>query len=289
MALIGNRSVYNKSPGRFLSGTAISGDRSSFSKHGMIRNSYQSLNAKAAIPCGYQSPGAWVMAKTAGGLSSHLEGTVTVTATANGLMGYPISAEVSFGISTNQPSGQLIVSGQGEASFEITLNTPQLTATRNGEGSAELSTVVANALLGAIAGLTGGSNLSVAGSLVPYAIGKMEGAALPYTELSPQSLASAVWQAISDNYTDSGTMGQKVNAAGAAGDPWVASLPGDYAGTQAGSILNQISELVFELHTLQGLNVDSPVTHTLNAITAGNIDISLTGNGTTERTLERQS
>jgi hypothetical protein len=59
--------------------------------------------------------------------------------------------------------------------------------------------------------------------------------------LSPQSLAAAVWQALSAEYNDAGTMGNKLNSAASAGDPWSTALPGSYGAGEAGYILgNQV-------------------------------------------------
>ena len=50
-------------------------------------------------------------------------------------------------------------------------------------------------------------------SLTPYAIGDMGASITGESALSPQSLASAVWNALAAQYLANGTMGQKLNAA----------------------------------------------------------------------------
>ena len=67
MALVGNRSVLNKSPGRFIN-AGVATLRSSFNKYGMIRNA--AVDPKAAIPYGHLSPSSWVLPRKAGGMSS---------------------------------------------------------------------------------------------------------------------------------------------------------------------------------------------------------------------------
>ena len=44
MALIGNRTVLHKSPGRFLSGTVASIERSNFSRAGMLASRFQAVS-----------------------------------------------------------------------------------------------------------------------------------------------------------------------------------------------------------------------------------------------------
>jgi hypothetical protein len=50
----------------------------------------------------------------------------------------------------------------------------------------------------------------------------MEGSALPYTELSPQSLASAVWDSILADYQQTGSAGKALSTASSGGVDLVA-------------------------------------------------------------------
>lgn len=43
-------------------------------------------------------------------------------------------------------------------------------------------------------------------------------------EASVQEMVYAVWNAIASDYNNSGTMGNKLNGAGSAGDPWTTDL-----------------------------------------------------------------
>ena len=88
MALIGNGSVLHKSPGRFLNGYGTTGGgiasmRTGFNKHGMQRSAYQSFHAKSATPDGHLSPSAWVLPKTAGGMSSRNVTALSLAPTAS--------------------------------------------------------------------------------------------------------------------------------------------------------------------------------------------------------------
>jgi hypothetical protein len=57
---------------------------------------------------------------------------------------------------------------------------------------------------------------------------------------TPSEIASAVWDATATSYDAPGTMGEKVNAAGTAGDPWTTPLPGPYLTGTAGSLVGKI-------------------------------------------------
>jgi hypothetical protein len=60
--------------------------------------------------------------------------------------------------------------------------------------------------------------------------------------LSPTSLAAAVWNAVANEFNDSGTLGEKLNDAGSASNPWTEDLPGSYTGTQAGKVIDDIKK-----------------------------------------------
>lgn len=232
MALIGNRSVYNKSPGRFLSGTAISGDRSEFSKHGMVRSAFQALtDPTSAWPTGARAPVSWVMAKTTNALSARYSGDILLSASGAASMGLPAEGSVALALTATATIGAFVP-------------TPA-----EGQGSC---------------------SISLSATLQTGAIGWISGAIVPYTELSPQSLANAVWSAIASDYLDAGTMGQKLNGAGSAGNPWTEVIE---AGLSAAEILRII------------LAVQAGQT-TITPTGTGTADVAFKAqNGTTDRVL----
>lgn len=148
------------------------------------------------------------------------------------------------------------------------------------------STLVSS--LGAIANLVSElintSSLSISQGALPTNI---EADITSASELSPQSLAAAVWNSIAASFNSAGTMGNKLNSASAAGDPWGAILPSTYVSGEAGYILAQIQTLVNELHTIQGLDPNNPATTTQDSVDAGVIHIDITGDGETSTTFTR--
>jgi hypothetical protein len=54
----------------------------------------------------------------------------------------------------------------------------------------------------------------------------------PYTTLSPENLAAAVWNAVAASYNTSGSMGEKLNDAGSASNPWTEVLEGTYTAAE---------------------------------------------------------
>lgn len=224
MALNGNRSVLHKSPGRFLSGTVASGDRSNFSKHGMIRGSYQAIDAKAAIPNGYRPHTTWVIAKTTGGLASinRIGGTGTID-----------SFNLAGGL-----NGEATIAGTGgidNAAMGLIMSAVATLA-----GTSSMSGA-ASALLSAIATLSGASTMSaplgaIAGGLATLsgqggvccsnltADAYMSSDIAPATTAAADVIARAVWNAYLDQHTTTGTAGEALGNVGAASNPWSSDL-----------------------------------------------------------------
>ena len=219
---------------------------------------------QVGVPLGYGQGVAWMMPQKRGQMSARMY-DISITASANGVMGFPITgsatisalevtgtllpeddsspsrtASATFEV-TATGSGELKSSGSGSAVFSITVADAELLGTLSGEGSAQISVTTNSPTLGAEASLTGEASIilvssgwllplndhdparttsamiSMSGSLTPYAVGNMIGSALPYTELSPQSLAQAVWQAPAADNNQPGSMGSKVNTASSGG------------------------------------------------------------------------
>lgn len=107
------------------------------------------------------------------------------------------------------------------------------------------------------------------------------------SDLSPESLASAVWSALQVSINNPGTAGAALLAAGSAGDPWSTILPSAYTGTQAGAILDRIQTLIDELHKIQGLNQSHPMTVTPTTRVSDDISLQITGDGVNTTTVSR--
>ena len=137
--------------------------------------------------------------------------------------------------------GELRMSGAGSTAFAVSVTPAELVGILGAAGSVVVQISVGDPILGAKADGQGEASLafsttatmlpsddsdpartasaafSLTGTLTPYAIGSMVGSALPYTELSPQSLAGAVWSASAGENNQAGTMGNKLNTASSGG------------------------------------------------------------------------
>ena len=146
-----------------------------------------------------------------------LSATGTLSGSINGIG----SATVS--VAGNESLLGAVASGEGSAEFALSATATILPIDDTEQmpsGSAEITiSGSASALpLDDTPPARGASaTFVITGSLVPYAVGHMVGNALPYTELSPQSLASAVWQSPAVDNNIAGTMGNKLNTASSGG------------------------------------------------------------------------
>jgi hypothetical protein len=260
MALIGNRSVLHKSPGRFLSGTIASIERSNFSKGGMIANRFQSLSKVfAGMPGGHLSPSSWSLPRTAGAMSSFNEAGLSISANGLAVGGVNASASASMSLAATA-TGQLIafaqgsasmmigatgamtgiIQGSGAASFSLTTNNPILGAIASGSGSASMSLSASANILpvdDTPPARTASASLSITGSATLRAIGHMSGSTVDNSILTSDTVASAVWSASAAQNNVAGTMGEKLNDAGSAANPWTEVIEAGYTAAQILRIL----------------------------------------------------
>ena len=83
---------------------------------------------------------------------------------------------------------------------------------------------------------------------------------------SSTSIADQVWDEALAGHLTAGSTGNALNAAGAAGDPWATTLPGPYAGDQAGAVLASIDTHT-DLISAGGVTVVSPYNPTTGKLT----------------------
>lgn len=197
MALIGNGSVLHKSPGRFLNGYGTTGGgiasmRTGFNKHGMQRSAYQSFHAKSATPDGHLSPSAWVLPKTAGGMSSRNVTALILAPTASIVGGVTTTGTSTLTFTVSDAAGQLISTGSGAASLAFTFANALLTASLNGIGEASFTLSTNTPTLGAEASAAGAASFTITGALVPYAIGAMSGSTVDTATLTTAAILAAM-------------------------------------------------------------------------------------------------
>ena len=247
MALIGNRSVLHKSPGRFLSGTVASIERSNFSKAGQIANRFQSLSMVfGGLPNGHLSPSSWSLPRTAGAMSSNNSAVMALAATGHAVGGVTASGSASMTFTVPDATGSLIASGAGAASFAITAG-GTMTGNINGSGSAAFAITTNTPVLGALASgsgnavmtfsatgnilplddtppaRTGSASFAITASAIPSAIGHMSGSTEIGGELTEAGIAAATvaaLQATTIPVDVQKVRGQDLEGTGIEADPW---------------------------------------------------------------------
>lgn len=182
--------------------TIYNGSRTenNWTRTGRIRGiAFLTLSGLTSIPAGTRHPNGWMMPQKPGALASRYAAVASLTGAASGALGK--NAVGSGTISLDGVAvGQLVVSGSGTGTITITAS-GNTVASLAAQGAATLTLSGAGGPTAIAWGLSNGT-VTVTGNLVSYAVGHMAGDVVPYTELSPQSLASAVWEkAIEAGYT----------------------------------------------------------------------------------------
>jgi len=219
--LMRNGTLLQQYPVRLFGGVNAP-DRTLFGRGDRI-NMFTALTKLASVPNGYRPPVAWVMPINAGAMTSQFEAVASVVGTAIGNLGRSIAADGVLAV-VGTAAGGLIVSALADGTLVVSAN---------GDIVALLAASADGALIVSAAGdinalghASADGTVSVNGALTSYAVGYLAGEYTPFTELSPEGLARAVWQAAASAYNEAGSMGEKLNAAGAAGDPLTGEIEG---------------------------------------------------------------
>ena len=213
----------------FIRGATFTGSPALFlNVNKNMRGQYTVFPKTAAYPSGYSTGGALAMPYVAGGLSSW-QAVIQLTGQGNALSGGPMIGTGALSLSSDGGLSLVIsLSGNGDIAVSVDGNVAlTIGMAGNGDftvtGAGGLSMIVPVAGSGSIA-LTGDGNLK--GNL------DMEGSWTPFTELSPENLATAVWSALAADNNVAGTMGDLLNAAGGGGI--------------SGAVIDQIADAVWE-------------------------------------------
>lgn len=187
---------------------------------------------------GYRPPYSLVLAPKAGGMSLFNSGTGSMTAAqVAGLFGSASMAGV--GTISNAASGLIVemlatIAGLGGLTASV-IGQLQAAASLAGTGSL---TAAQSALAGMVSALTGTGLLSDAQQ---QALGQMTADIyVNQSEATVNQIVFAVWNALAASYNESGTMGNKLNGAGSAGDPWTTDLSSYNTSGTAGKKLKDL-------------------------------------------------
>lgn len=279
MALIGNRSVLHKSPGRFLSGTVASGDRSNFGKHGQCRNAYQVYDKKQSSPIGYRPHYCWIMAQRDGGMASigRVSGSGAVATPGNLAGGLNAEALLSGSGGIDSAAMGLIMSavaslsGTGGFTADMVGN---LAASASLAGSSTLSAPL-GAIAGALATLAGQGGVCCSDL---RADGYMSADIAPATTVAADVIGRAVWAASASESQVTGSMGEAVLAGAGGIVPPSETEIADAVWTHAQA--QDLQTKLLEAWGRLGLDPSAPLVTGQTQITFGQIVMAMTGSDT---------
>jgi hypothetical protein len=155
--------------------------------------------------------------------------TARVTANTDQLAGQTVTAAAGVTFPTSVASPTNITAGTITTVTNLTnaATSGSLTAAMiaNVTTAATAATPTVAAVTGAVGSVTGNVGGNVTGSVGSLAL------------QAQQDVEDSVWDATLSGHLGAGSTGAALNAAGAAGDPWITALPGAYSAGSAGYII----------------------------------------------------
>ncbi len=250
MTLLGRYSISTKLPLRYRAGTTTAGSSFGYTygnsapgwSHMIWTDGANESLPHIEYPSGYRGTG-WKMPlglntslSVKYGLLSGQTAVITVTTSATGSTARPGTGSATITITADGTAG-LVTMGEGAAT--ITLSAlGEIVAQLAAEGAATITITAEGDALTALGWPEGTSTITITAEGVPMAYGFMEGTTdWPSGTLTADEVANAVWEELAVDHDGAGTMGELLNGAGSAGDPWLTTLPGGYTGDQAGAII----------------------------------------------------
>ncbi|MBL8012436.1 MAG: hypothetical protein JNN05_01175 [Candidatus Omnitrophica bacterium] len=131
----------------------------------------------------------------------------------------------------NDKSGYSLTAAQEDTVVDKVWDEVRSGHTTSGTFGQGMASVQGN-VTGSVNSVTSGVTVSVNNDKTGYAL----------TSVQEDSIVDKIWDEAISGHLTSGTTGNKLNAAGNAGDPWSITLPGSYTGSQAGKVLSNIND-----------------------------------------------
>lgn len=229
MSLKLNGRTFNSLPLRFRGGAGFEYAETNKASQRNIYAGEGVTDKASGNPAGHLYPSAWIWPQKPGAITSFrgTDGVAVVLATLAGGLGIDSSISglsdanasliaiafldsTSAGTSTADAtwSASAIMDGSSAGTTTVTATAIILAVVFANGSSSGTSTVTGT--VGALIFNTAESNGSATATATPSAIAFMAGTITPFTELSPQSLAAAVWSATTSQNNNSGSMGKEL-------------------------------------------------------------------------------
>ena len=241
--LLTNYSFRNSGQERALGGSLNPTYTWGLSKHQAVfygENAVADVTNKMGLNPGYRPPYALVLPPKDGGMSMWNGGTGSTIGT--GVAGWFGSATIAgSGTITDAACGLIVemlatIAGLGGLTASV-IGQLQASATLAGSGTL---TAAQSALAGMTSTLIGTGLLSDAQQ---QALGEMTADIyVNQSQATVQQIVDAVWNALAAEYNLTGTMGEAMNGAGSAGNPWITDLSSYNTANSAGKILKDAAD-----------------------------------------------
>lgn len=250
MALLGNYTQFLKCPVTNTGGDGTSGFvglRSNWNTPGLTRNRFYGENwlsgtaDRFGVPSAYASPYAWTLPPHSGGIGSNVGLQGVGSFTGSGALGVNIESTIAGSGTISSANLGLILSavatlsGIGGLSASI-VGALNASATLAGQGN---FTGSLGALAGAVATLSGTGEFSSDVTAIGHVTADIY---VNQSTATVNEIVAGVWNALAADFNTSGTMGQKLNGAGSAGDPWTTDLSTYTTAGTAGALMKKASK-----------------------------------------------
>lgn len=200
-------------------------------------NNVVSVTDRTSIPAqGLRPPYSLVLAPKEGGMSMYSAGTGSVSNAASIAGLFATATLAGIGVISNGAMGLTVemvatLAGTGSLSASVI---GQLQAIASLSGSSTV-TAAQSALAGMVASLAGSGLITDAQQ---EALGQMTANIyVNQSQATVQEIVDGVWEALAADHNNTGTMGEAMNGAGSAGNPWITDLSGYNTPDTAGKIL----------------------------------------------------
>jgi hypothetical protein len=250
--LMNNRSQYNTVGGQtMLNATAPSmPNLPQWIQANYLNFSVSGYSSVATVPRGYPMQVAYIPAQRQGAILARERTTFGITGSMTGYTGVARTATSTLSIN-GTVLGQLTAGAVATGTLGVSgLAAITGYAVRTASGSFSITGLVSTNDPGYI---VASGTISISGAVTPYGVGLIVANSAEISEFSPANLAAAVWNATSTGYNSAGSMGEKLNNAGAAANPWTEVIE---SGLTAAEVLRIIAG--FAAGDADGLESGSP-------------------------------
>jgi hypothetical protein len=173
LALIGNYSVFNRTPGRNISGATYSQTRSNFNSNSSNRNAIVSFGNFVSLPLGYNHPYSWAMAEVQGGMASFTTISGIISNTSILALGSNITSDITATISTTNLQLDLLVFLMSSLSATGSLSSADLSTLQNIQSNISASGSITSADLGILAIISLQTSMAAGISLTDAQLGAL--------------------------------------------------------------------------------------------------------------------